>query len=428
MNKLFTTTSMALFVILSLLSACVSIPTLKSAASCTIDASSQSCILETASILLADTQDNFDSTSAAAELAIAYDVASKPEQASSLITQAIKNSSNIEDLEKRGSALVEIITAISTLKPKNSANQWLHQIQALSADLPEATKANITAKTIIADAVHEDLTSALNAARALPQANDTQENYKAVTLRKIADLLAKDGDFYNSRSAIDAITMSIAYYQAMAQSDVARTAYKARRTDLTKALLEEAEVIARAQDDGYFIGAVLRDIAYDYQIMGDTEKASRYFKDALAACATAKSPNARARSTSRIATRLADAKLVGQSRAILDDAVAFSTDISSETTKGYTYYEIAGSAAFSGEFDIAKTLIELTPDAPLGAASSMKNAAKRDLAWGLARYGKLDEALSVTQSINSPRERIHALSRIVRLLYDPEMNALPRYL
>lgn len=386
------------------------------------------CLLRLVDAELATASDAFTWASAASELAIAYDTLGQVDKSAALIAEALTKNKDVADAKKRGALLIEILAAIAEIQEHPDAASWLGQIEQNVSGLPESSQVNVRAKLLIADAVHKDAKQALTESILLPQDTELSANYKAVTLRKIAGILAKKNDFLSARKAIDAITMSIVYYQSMVRSDVARYAHKAGNVPFANTLLAEAEPIARSQDNGYFRGAALRDIGYSYFKMGKVEKSKPYFKDALAATALAKSPNEQARSTSRIATRLADAGLQAQSLPILNDSIAFAENVKSETTKGYTFYEIAGAASFSGEFELARKLLARVPDSPLLSTSSMHGAAQRDLAWGLARHKQFDEALSLAKSIKSPREKIHALSRIVRLLNGPDMKALPRYL
>lgn len=386
------------------------------------------CLLKLGQTTLDETIDDFSWASGAAELAIAYDVSGQSEQAEDLITRAIARAKTIEDLSKHRNALSEILTALAALSKSNKALAWLEDIAPLTADFPEAAKADIAGKTIIVRAIHAEPKTAFAEALDMAEESDVQAYAKAITLRKLANIFAKSGDLKAAREAVNAITMSIDYYQSMVRADVARHAYKAGDADFAVTLLNEADPIARSLENGYFSGAALRDIGYSYQKMNQPKKAQSYFAQALEATAIADKQNEKARSTSRIATRLADAKLLSQTPSVLKQAAAFANDIQAGRMKSYSYYEISGAAAMAGQFGLAEDWLNEVPDIPMGSTSSIKEAAKRDLAWGLTRHGNTDKALEVVRSINADREKLHAISRIIRVLNNPDMEALPRYL
>ena len=386
------------------------------------------CLLKLGQTTLDETIDDFSWASGAAELAIAYDVSGQSEQAETLIGKAIARAKTIEDLSKRRNALGEILTALAALSKSNKALTWLEDITPLTVDFPEAAKADIAGKTIIVRAIHAGPKTAFTEALNMAEDTDAQAYAKAITLRKHANIFAKSGDLKAAREAVDSVTMSIDYYQSMVRADVAHHAYKAGDSDFAITLLNEADPIARSLENGYFSGAALRDIGYSYQQMGKLEKAQVYFTEALTATAIADKQNEKARSTSRIATRLADAKLLSQTPSVLKQAEAFAEDIQAGRMKSYSYYEIAGAAAMAGQFGLAEDWLNEVPDIPMGSTSSIKEAAKRDLAWGLTRHGNVDKAMEVVRSINADREKIHAISRMIRVLNNPDMEALPRYL
>ena len=55
-------------------------------------------------------------------------------------------------------------------------------------------------------------------------------------------------------------------------------------------------------------------------------------------------------------------------------------------------------------------------------------AAERDLSWGLARAGRFNEALAAAAEIATPREQVHAYSRIALLTLNSGAAAPSRYL
>jgi len=358
----------------------------------------------------------------ASELAVAYDVTGHLEQSRALITDAVEKAKTIEDIKQRGTALSEILTAIAALSKTENTSIWIQDIAFIAADLEGRAKADINGKMIVAKAIHNDKKTAHQEALKLPQVTDVEGYAKAVTLRKIANIFAKSGDLETAREAINSITMSIDYYKSMVRSDVARHAYKAGDISTAETLLNEADPIARSLDNGYFSGAALRDIGYSYEVMQKFEISQNYFSESIKATAISDKPNEKARSTSRIATRLSDAGLSSQTPDILVQAAMFADEIKIDTMKSYSYYEISGAAAMSGQFNLAKDWLKYVPDIAMGSTSSIRNAAKRDLAWGLTRYGKTKEALEIVNSISTDREKLQALSRMIRVLKNINLN------
>ncbi|MEM9570458.1 MAG: hypothetical protein AAF996_03270 [Pseudomonadota bacterium] len=410
------------------LASCTTSPNHSTALPCTTASVSVTCFLQSGQATLNATEDPFAWSSGAIELAIAFDTADQSQSAFDLYQQALSRSTQIEDSDRRGAVLVEAMVGLADFKPTDEALNLANEIIRI-ADLSDAGRQDdLLAKHVVVKAVHGNKAEALQAGLDLPQTNAREENYKAVSLRKLANQFAKDGDFERSAIALEAITMSISYYQAMARSDVARAAYAADRDELAEALLGAADSIARAQDSGYFIAAALRDIGYSYHLAGVSDLADAYFDEAVTVARTAEKQNEMARATSRIATRKADAGLQQDAIAILIAADTLASKIESPQTKGYSYYEIVGSAAFAGRFQIARSWLANVPDMPLGSSSSMLSAAKRDLAWGLARNGDLVDARLECDAIPHAREKAQCFARVVRVILQPNMTALPRYL
>lgn len=410
------------------LGACVSQDRPAPDLNCSIDPAQPYCVLERGYGLLQSEQDGAVWVNGAAELAQGYDRLGRSQRAYQLLQQAIQRAGEIEELKRRKGAYSDILVSSAALEPNASMLDIARVVFDNAEQFDALDRADLEAKYAITLAVHESGDAGLQAALSLPQTNAYDTNYKAVALRKIAQILAKNENLGAARQTIAEITMSISYYQALARTDVAREAFAQGDTQLALTLIEEADIIARAQENGYFVGAALRDIAYSLHLAGLSDQADQYFDEAIRAAKLADEQNEKARATSRIATRLADAGLVSDARPLLDEAIALSKDIETGPRLGFTQYEIAGAAAFSGAFELSRSLIELTPDAPLGDAQSMKSAAQRDFAWGLARFGQTDAALTTCDQIKTQREQIQCFARVARVIWDPEQVAPPRYL
>ncbi|MEM1230165.1 MAG: hypothetical protein AAGI15_06480 [Pseudomonadota bacterium] len=400
---------------------------------------SQACLIARGQAVLDASSDPFVRASGAAALALAYDVAEAgPETAQSpsaaalaVLREGLRASAQIAEDKTRGAALEELMSALGRLAPRSPAQVAPLREALLKAagDTPAAVK--LAAQATRTQAVHGQPGAALTDALALPQADAAAANAKAVALRALARTFAEQGDFERALTASAAITMSITYYQAMARTDLALQAQQQGNPALADRLLMEAERIGRSQDNGYFRGAVLREIAYAQQQASpaaDGAQAQASFTAALAAAATAPSAQERARATSRIATRMADAALTAAAARALAAAGAFAEGIEPGPMQTYTTYELAGTAAFSGDFDQARAHIRRLPATAFGSARSVRAAARRDLAWGLVRHRRPAQALAVCEAIASPREQIQAFARAAVLLTRPQDPAPARYL
>ncbi len=390
------------------------------------------CVAQQAYDFLETIEDSYVKISGLSEFAIAVDTAidAPIEQAEAvdLIQKAIEEFDYIADVKQKSAALSEILVTLGELSKDKFILDLRDDILAKSAGMEASVLIDAAAKSVLITARHDDLGKALNGAHNLPESQSLEENAKAIVLRKLAGKFAEKGDFETAREVIQSITMSITYYQAMARIDVARLAFQADKAKLAEELLAEADEIARAQDNGYFIGAALRDIGYSLLLIDENDRANIYFTDARQAASKAKKQNEKARATSRIATRLSDAKAYNQTAEVLEYAVELAGQIESPRMQGYSYYEISGSAAFSGEFDLARRMIELVPEKPLGMATTLKSAAMRDLAWGYARHGHTAKALQICREISDPREKMQAYSRVLRLMKNLGLEAPSRYL
>jgi len=387
------------------------------------------CILETAETTLSSIEDGFDWTTSAAELAIAYDSQGETERAWALLGNATERLQAIEDAKKRATALGDIALALPKLKTDPKGKVLIVRLEALASAIEsDGKRADVTGKIFTTRAVHGDIQTALSQALQMSQESEIEDTYKGRTLRELAVQFAKRGDFDIATSTIAQINSSFTYYGAVARTDVVAIAIAAGQTDIVNALLDQAESIAQAQDNEYFMASILRDIGYNLVTLGETKRGLIFFEAARESARNAKSMQEKARSMSRIATRLADCGDSQKAQEVIAEAVGLAQQVESEVMQNYSNYEISGSAAFSGDFTTAKALIRNLPDTAFGSATSLKSASERDLAWGLARNDQLVEGLKVANAITSKREKIHAMSRLVRLIGDPKMKALPRYL
>lgn len=399
------------------------------AASCTDRSTSARCLLENAQTVLSSIDDPFDWSTSAVELGIAKDSNGDSPGGLDDFKAALARAGMIDAPKRRATAYGDIALGLSKLKRSAAVLTFVNAVSAKAATIArEDKKADVLGKLVTARAVHGDLRGARTMALALPQATQTQDAYRGRTQREIAAVFAKTGDFEGAMATIEEMTASFTYYSAIARTDVAAFAVKVGRLDVVEKMISEAETVAATQDNGYFSGAILRDNGFSLVKMQAMERADPVFARALAQTRSANSKQEQARSMSRLATRLADCGLAGRAGPILSEAFGLTDEIASDAMRNFSLYEIAGSAAFSGDFQRARQIIAALPSTPFGSAASLKSASQRDLSWGLARRGEVAQAVQTANAIVSKRERVHALARIVRLLNDPGMSALPRYL
>lgn len=396
---------------------------------CEPSSTSVRCLLESAGATLMTIEDGFDWVTSAAELAIAMDSVGDNERAWSLMSDAVDRLVGIDDTKKRGTAIADIALALKSFKKNDNAKAIINSLRDRMVLLGAGgVKTDIECKLVTAIAIHESPQKARKLALALSQEDDTANAYRGRTQREIAAIFAKKGDFEAAMAMLDEITADFDYYKAIAHTDVMSAAAKAGKSDIVMSLKDEAESIANSQENSYFSAGILRDIGHSFFTLGDARQGKMYMDKALNAAKAAPKFQEKARSTSRIATRLSDVNQLDETSTILAGALALALQEESELMQNYSFYEIVGSAAFSGNMDMAKTLLEDLPPAPFGSASSLKAAGQRDLAWGLVRSGKTEQGIAVASAITAPREKVHAFSRIIRLLENPKMDPLPRYL
>lgn len=387
------------------------------------------CLIQDAEIALGKIEDHFDWATAAVELAIAKDAIGKTDQAWLLFNEAVKRASQIENKTQQETAASDISLALSKVNSSEEALPIINSLQSFAdnVETPEK-KQDINGKLSTAIALHGETSNALEKALNLPEGNPTLDSFKAKTLREVANQMAKKGEFTKAKEALTHITMGLTYYASMAHSDVAAQAINKGNNGLASELLTAGTIIARAQDNGYFVAGAIRDIGYAYAKKEEISKARDLFLEAQKGAQNANSFQEKARAMSRIATRMADAWQLSGTKQIIEKAIDLANQEEREVFKNFSYYEIAGSAAICGHFDIARSLIENIPDIAFSSTKSLKNSTLRDLAWGFAKHGNYKAAYETAHVIRTEREKVQTLSRIVRVMINKDMNAVARYL
>ncbi|MEM9879621.1 MAG: hypothetical protein AAF862_10145 [Pseudomonadota bacterium] len=387
------------------------------------------CFLLRAEQSLQQIDDAASFVSAAYEYAEALLAAQRTGEAMQVLGAAKETAARIENPLVRANSYVEIAKGYKALKAQdeNAATARL-AMQTLEA-VEDVTKRNdAIGKIAVLLAAAGALEDANDIAGAMPETAADLASLKARTLQGIAVTLAENSDFAGAQAVLPEIKMGLVYYQAKARSDIAKLAVEANKTNMADRLLREAEEIANTQDDGYFIAGALRNTATVYARNNNQAEAKRLYALARDAALQLSVPQRKARTLSRIATALADDGTYAAARAIFPQAVAIAQTEPSAVMRRYSLYEIAGSAAFAGEWETAYGLLEDIPAQPFGSAASLKAATQRDIAWGLLRHGKSSEATALASAIASPRERVQAFSRMARLMIGHTTQAYPRYL
>ena len=363
------------------------------------------------------------------ELGEAQVAAGHPEEASNSLATASALARSMPDPIKQAQALVAITSVWVATELRTDIEELFDMATAaLEQSASDAKRWDLAGQLAVARARGGDVRRALTIAQAMPARSETLATYKARTLHDIAPSQASFGDFGGAVETLDQITMGLTYYRSVACSDVAAIAGRRGNSEVADSLLAQADDIARKQSDGYFVAGALRQIGDAYAELGVDAHAHRYYSDALLGAMEADQAQQRSRALSRVATSMADYGYLEQALAVIPRAIKVAQDESSDQMRFWAYYEIAGSAAFSGDFESALSLLNEIPSDLSFSGTPLRDATQRDIAWGLARHGQLDEALEMARSIQSARERVQALSRIVRVLSNPAMKALPRYL
>lgn len=387
------------------------------------------CILENAKGVIATIDDNSDWITSAAELAMALDSHGDTGEAWSYFGEAVTRLSSVEDIKKRDSAAADLALALKAMKKNTEALPILNKLEAYAKTAEaESKKVDIICKIVTARAIHDSPKIARELALKLPQDGDLANAYRGRVQREVSAIFAKQGDFESAIAMLGEITADFTYYKAIAHTDIMSQAAKRGKKDIVETLQSAAEEIANEQENTYFAAGIFRDIGHSYLVLGDTERGQAFIVKAREAAAAAPKFQEKARATSRIATRLADAGNYDAALDILNDALEFAEQESSQMMQSYAFYEIAGSAAFTKNSTMSDKLTKQLSEAPFLSATSLRAAGQRDLSWGLVRFGEVEAGVRMANNISAPREKVHALSRIVRLLDNPSMDALPRYL
>jgi len=420
----------AAFLSVALLSGCNnSAVKSKPAVDCVKNPVESACILSLAKTTLAEIESPDDWITGAAEYAEALNSAGRVDDAHQILLQTEDRVDKIETSAKKITALNSIASGLISIDQRAASINLLDRALKLTEGIEtESQRWDKRGKLISSKFKANSSLQILNSISDMPETTENLAAFKARTLKEVAETQSVSGQILDAKNTIDQMTMGLTYYKSTALSHVAQQALQHDQMKLAFKMLEEAEKIARSQTDGYFIAGAIREAGKAYLRAGETARALDLFKEAEVATLKGRTPQHRARSLSRIATSLSDCNMFENAKSLLRESIMRAEKETSEIMQPYAFYEIAGSAAFSGDFDTAQELLSRIADEPFGDATSLMGATQRDVAWGLAKHGKIREAIDLASSISTPRERIQALSRIIRIIHDEDMQALPRYL
>lgn len=413
--------------------ACQSLPDAATAsaqsASCGTSSKLAACLLQSGDKAFTELVNDGDWITAAGEFSIALAESGKRESAREYLEVAREKLKKLSTPVAQVSAAAELGKAAVTAGQNDIALSLLAFGEGQTSKLDENSKKyDLFGKLASVRASTGDFDAALDRVRTFPETDETTSAYKVRSFREIAVAQAVAGEFDAAERTLVQMTSGFTYYQATARSDIAGLAFDAGDSERAMRLLQEAEKIARAQDNGYFVAGALRDIGAAYMIGSMPEKAAGFFEEAKTGGSTARTYQEKARALSRVATGMADHGLYSAAVMLFADAQKYVAQEKSEPMRHFSNYELSGSAAFAGDFPTAISLTSTLPETKFGSTSSLRAAAQRDVAWGLAKHKRYQDAHTAILSITQARERIMAISRVIRLLKNPDMPAYPRYL
>ncbi len=370
-----------------------------------------------------------NSAVAASELARAFADIGERDRAQSMLQGAMNASVDIAAPASRAKAQVALLLSAAEIGLEQAADIIDAALQSSLTSVDDETRrSDLIGRAIVARATLGEPSAGLAAALSMPVGTESLEAYRSRTLHDLAPLLASSASRDEVNQALAGMSEGLKYYQASAFADVAKVFSDTGDSTSAAQMLAYAESVARAETNGYFIAGALRRIGGVYAATGDPRAAELFWSAATAAAELAESDQERARAISRIATTMADFGQYDQARETLAAAIAAAEVVPSPALQAWTYYEIAGSAAFAGDLETATALSAQIPAELEFAESNIANATRRDVAFGLARHGRYEEAYEHARTILGARERAQAFARIARVIANPDLKAYPRYL
>lgn len=363
------------------------------------------------------------------EIAYAQHAMGNAEAAHDILTHASSLSFSFDDPEDKAAVLLSVAEAQAGTGASNQARKSVQQALAFEHEMPTALgRSNLIGTAAKIYARVGDFDMALGLVNGHPESESGLASIKARTFHDIGPLQAKAGFIDAGLETVRRATMGLQYYRASALTDIAKVSFDMGDDDQANALLAEAQQIAVSLDDGYFVAGALRHVGEAAFHGGLIDRARDAYEAAVEGTRSQPMGQARARALSRAATAMAESGFNEQALGVLAEAVDVAKAEENEAMRQYARYEIAGAFAFAGAIQLAVDIAIALPDTAFSSAHSLRGVTVRDVAWGEAKYVDPVNAVARALKINSTREKVMALSRIARVLVDPEMKSLSRYL
>ncbi|MEE2705127.1 MAG: hypothetical protein VX397_03305 [Pseudomonadota bacterium] len=390
----------------------------------------QSCLMDWALKILREIQAPEQIIIPSIEIAKAYSIIKEKKKSDDILERAYKFSQKIDKNETRLTFYSEIINSyeINKFNQKKILDLIEKGLIEVKKIQNEEIKSKIISNFSLSLSKLKLYKRSLSTLNSIPNKSELTNFFKAQTLRKISLVQATNGDLEFSLKTVELIKMGLPYYQAVALSDISPLFFQENFLDKSISILKEAEKISNTQENGYYKSAIQRDIAKAYAILKQNDISKLFYKLAILSAKTAQSNQEISRALSRIATDTNFSGFNNLTQEIIKDAINYAKNEQNRILRIYSFYEIAGSAAFSGDFGIALSLLKNIPDIPYKSSKSIRSSTQRDIAWGYAKNKQYNQAIRIIEQIKTKKEKIQAITRIVILLEDFGMEAFPRYL
>lgn len=373
---------------------------------------------------IADASDRIDGM---LDFALALHESGNEMAARDYLDQALELSKSIQPISRRSTMQLQIL---GTAYEVDYRTLLIAALPELSASIGAAENPDWTQHQMLAVLVAKagNIESAQQWANKIPEDSFNNQALRAKALTEISAALAATGELSKAERILDTVTSGLPYYRAIAYAALAEASQRAGHGESAEKFFERAINVAHAQTDNYFVAGSSRIIADSYVAIGSVEKAKPLYQYALAAAAKSNSPQESSRALSRIISSLADVQLRGELNSAPLQAVAIADSESRDVFRFWAYYELAGSLAQIGMNELSLELAHKIPADLVFSGRNLRSATMRDVAWGFAQNRELERALVVADAIAQPREQAQALSRIARVVGNPSMKSLSRYL
>lgn len=363
------------------------------------------------------------------EIGTAYSEIGDQTASRNALQQALKTALQVSGHKARAAALLRLAEAQAKTGMDNSAKKSVDLPIPLAENIPQPwDQTEIVGWAAKVLALVGEFDEAIALIDPLSEETEITQSYKARAYHDVGPIQAGAGQVEAGLQTIRKATMGLQYYRATALTDVAQHLFREGAVVDAIALLNDAAEVMASIDDGYFIAGGYRHIGEAATVGEKPSLVLAAYRQAIEGAATLPLNEARARSVSRVATAMAESGFTAAAVKALAVAEAIADAEPDPAKRDYARYEITGSYGFSGDLAAAERLMLEVPDRAYGPAQSLHGASQRDLAWAEAKAGDYQAALNGASNISTMREKVMALCRIARVMADPTMKSLPRYL